>query len=100
MNETTTTRNLFAAGKSVITADGTRATSIEFLGRKQVIETQNRLTAEGDALFDRDPVDFADLVADHFEWCDDCDSSKDAYHHEMEVRDAVYLETIGTEPTC
>lgn len=81
MNETTTpARYLFAGGKSVITADGTRATSLEFLGRTPVEETIP-------APDPNDPVDFDEVVSDHFRWCDDCDSSKDAYWHEMDLRE-------------
>jgi hypothetical protein len=95
MNETP---YLFAAGKSVITADGTRATLMEFLGRKPIADrTVTELTKRG-AIPDNDPADFEDVVSDHFEWCDDCDSSKDAYHHEMaSLSGADYPEL---EPPC
>lgn len=77
-------RYLFAAGKIVPTPDGTQATSIEFLGRKQNMPSAAVVELD-------DAPDFDQTVADHFEWCDDCDSSKDAYHHELDARN---------EPTC
>lgn len=93
-------RYLFAAGKIVPTQDGTQATSIEFLGRKPIADrTIAELTARGAIPADdpNNPADFEDVVADHFEWCDDCDSSKDAYHHEMASLSGT---DYPNEPTC
>jgi hypothetical protein len=98
MNETTTpARYLFAGGKSVITADGTRATYLELLGRKPRTTTVEN-TPEWRA--DNDPAYFEETVSEHFEWCDECDSSKDAYWHEMDVREDPSTAYTLLEPPC
>lgn len=88
MNETTTPRYLFAAGKSVLTTDGTRATSMEFLGRKQNLPSPAVLELHQESLADilgkQYIEEYDEFVAMHFDdGCDDCESSHDAYWHEM-----------------
>lgn len=81
-------RHLFAAGKSVITTDGTRATSMEFLGRKQNMPSPAVLELHQESLTEilaqQNAEEADEFAAMHFDdGCDDCESSRDAFWHEM-----------------